>query len=84
MLVLLVFCGPPTLEMAVMRPATINFNPMRPLGQFEFETPALKRIDEIDTLRTHTQPGQKVYGELLGLKISFSKFHIKASKIRQG
>jgi hypothetical protein len=47
MLALLVFCGPPTLEMALMRPASINFNPMWPLGQFEFETPGLNDPSKI-------------------------------------
>jgi hypothetical protein len=39
---LLLFCGPPTQDMGLMRPAISKIGHMRPPSQFEFETPALR------------------------------------------
>ena len=45
---LLLFCGPPTQDMGLMRPAISKIGHMRPPSQFEFETPGLKvRLGEV-------------------------------------
>ena len=40
---LLLFCGPPTQDMGLMRPAISKIGHMRPPSQFEFVTPAIDK-----------------------------------------